>query len=216
MTPAVFLAALAVRIGEAAGSGILRVGIDGVDGAGKTTLAERLGQVLEGSGNKVIHCSIDGFHNPRAVRYARGRDSAEGFYRDSFDVAAFKRELLDPLSPRGSGRFRRAVFDHRTDQPVVSTYETAGRSAILLVDGIFLQRPELRAYWDISIFLDVPFEQSHSRMSKRDGSDPSPFALSNRRYLGGQGIYLAECGPKARASILVDYADLDNPRIVRG
>lgn len=216
MTPAVFLAALAVRIGEAAGPGILRVGIDGVDGAGKTTLADRLGQVLEAAGHKVIRSSIDGFHNPRAVRYARGRDSAEGFYRDSFDVAAFKRELLDPLSPRGSGRFRRTVFDHRTDQPVVSTYETAGRAAILLVDGIFLHRPELRSYWDLSLFLDVPFEQSYSRMSKRDGSDPSPYALANRRYLGGQGIYFAECDPKARANILVDYADLENPRIVRG
>jgi uridine kinase len=53
-------------------------------------------------------------------------------------------------------------------------------------------------------------------MAKRDGSDPSPFALSNRRYLEGQGIYFAECDPKARPSILVDYADLDNPRIVRG
>ena len=216
MTPAAFLAVLAARIGEAAGAGILRVAIDGVDGAGKTTLADRLGQVLEAGGHRIIRSSIDGFHNPRAVRYVRGKDSPEGFYRDSFDVAALKRELLDPLGPRGSGRFRRAVFDHRTDQPVDTPYEVAGRSGILLVDGIFLHRPELRTYWDVSIFLDVPFEQSYRRMASRDGSDPSPFAMANRRYLGGQGIYLAESDPKACAGILVDYADLENPRIVRG
>jgi uridine kinase len=216
MTPAALLAALAVRIGDRAGSGVLRVGIDGIDGAGKTTLADRLGQVLEAAGHAVIRSSIDGFHNPRAVRYARGRDSAEGFYRDSFNLAAFKGELLDPLSPGGNGRFRRAVYDHRTDSAVDSPQEAAGRSGVLLVDGIFLHRPELRSYWDQSVFLDVPFEQSYRRMAKRDGSDPSPFALSNRRYLEGQGIYFAECKPQKLASILVDYADLENPRIVRG
>ena len=78
MTPAAFLAALAVRIGEAAGPGILRVGIDGVDGAGKTTLADRLGQVLEAAGHKIIRSSIDGFHNPRAIRYVRGKTRRRG------------------------------------------------------------------------------------------------------------------------------------------
>lgn len=216
MTPAAFLAALAVRTSGDAGQGIFRVGIDGVDGAGKTTLADRLGQVLEAAGHRVIRASIDGFHNPRAVRYARGRESGEGFYRDSFNLDAFRRELLDPMGPRGSGRFRRAVFDHRTDQPVDAPVEAAGKSGILLVDGIFLQRPELRASWDLVVFLDTPFEQSYRRMAQRDGSDPSPYAPANRRYLEGQGFYFAECDPKGRADILVDYADLENPRIVRG
>lgn len=216
MTPAAFLAALAVRIGDRLGPGILKVAIDGVDGAGKTSLADRLGQVLEAQGMRVMRASIDGFHNPRAIRHARGKDDPEGFFRDSYDLAALRRELLDPIGPRGSGVIRRAVFDWRTDAGVDTPREMAGRSGVLLFDGIFLHRPELRAYWDVSIFLDVPFEQSYRRMAARDGSDPSPFAPSNRRYLGGQGLYFTECDPKGRADILVDYADLSAPRIVRG
>ncbi|HEY9010107.1 MAG TPA: uridine kinase, partial [Devosia sp.] len=168
MTPAGFLAALADRIVERHIQSILRVGVDGVDGAGKTSLADKLAAVLEARGKHVIRASIDGFHNPRSVRYAKGKDSPEGFYRDSFDLAAFRRELLDPLGPGGSGRHRRVHFDHRTDSAVASPIEHADRSAVLLVDGIFLHRPELRSCWDLSIFLDVPFAESYRRMAVRD------------------------------------------------
>lgn len=216
MSPAGFLAALADRIAGRLGFGILKVGIDGVDGAGKTTLADRLAEVLEARGTRVIRASIDGFHNPRAVRYVRGKDSPEGFFRDSYDLVALRRELLDPLGPRGSGRFRRAVFDHRTDRAIDLPYESAGRSGVLVLDGIFLHRPELRPHWDVSVFLDMPFAESYRRMALRDGSDPDPLAPSNRRYRDGQQLYFAECRPQKSADILVDYADLDAPRIVRG
>lgn len=216
MTPAGFLAALADRVAGRLGPGILRVGIDGVDGAGKTTLADRLAEVLEARGTRVIRASIDGFHNPRAVRYARGKTSPEGFYTDSFNLAALKHDLLDPLGPRGSGRVRRAVFDHRTDQAIDAPYESAGRSGVLLFDGIFLHRPELRSYWDLSIFLDVPFAQSYARMAVRDGSDPDPEAPTNRRYFLGQSFYLKTVGPQKLAHIVVDYADTAQPRIIRG
>jgi uridine kinase len=40
---------------------------------------------------------------------------------------------------------------------VVAPEEYADADAILLFDGIFLHRPELRPYWDFSIFLAVNF-----------------------------------------------------------
>jgi uridine kinase len=63
----------------------VRVGIDGVDGVGKTTLANELVDPLRQRGLPVIRASIDGFHHPRTVRYRRGRSSPEGYYRDSFN-----------------------------------------------------------------------------------------------------------------------------------
>lgn len=218
MTPAALLAALAVRIREKAvlEPTTYRVGIDGVDGAGKTTFADRLGQVLTAIGMPVILASIDRFHHPRAIRYAKGQDSPEGFFVDSFDLAALKRELLDPLAPGGSGVFRRAVFDHRRDQPVMAPAETAPPGAVLLFEGIFLHRPELRGSFDLTVFLDVPFAQSYRRMAERDGCDPDPQHPANRRYFLGQQLYLSSCEPQSRAGILIDYADFDNPSIVRG
>src|SRR5262245_7815760 len=127
---------------------VLRVGIDGVDGAGKTTFADELAAVLAPSGRSLVRAGVDGFHHPRAVRYRRGRESPEGFFRDSYDYGALVESLLGPLSPGGSGRFRRAVFDVDADRASGTPEERAAHDAILLFDGIFLHRPELRPYWD--------------------------------------------------------------------
>ena len=56
-------------------------------------------------GRPVIRSSIDSFHNPSEFRYRRGRTSPEGFYLDSYDYAALRMHLLDPLGPGGSGIF---------------------------------------------------------------------------------------------------------------
>src|SRR5262245_13604907 len=98
----------------------VRVAIDGVDAAGKTTLADELAELLVEHGRPVIRASIDGFHRPRADRYRQGANSPEGYYADSFDYDALRSALLQPLGPQGSRRFRRAVFDYRTDTPIMT------------------------------------------------------------------------------------------------
>ena len=47
---------------------VVRVGIDGVDGAGKSMFGDELTLVLTMAGRSVIRASVDGFHNPRAIR----------------------------------------------------------------------------------------------------------------------------------------------------
>lgn len=193
---------------------ILRVGIDGVDGAGKTTLGNALAGALRAAAVPVVRASADAFHHPRAVRYRRGRDSPEGFFRDSYDYAALRRSLLDPLSPGGSRRFRTAVFDHRSDRRVDAAEERAEARSVLIVDGIFLHRPELRPYWDFSVFLDVRFEVSIPRGAQRGEGSADPFALGNRRYVEGQRLYIQECNPKAHATVVVGYDDPAAPCIL--
>ena len=177
----------------------IRVAIDGVDGAGKTMLADALAPQVAARGRAVIRASVDDFHNPRAIRYARGRHSPDGFFLDSYDYAAFRRLLLDPLGPEGSGRYIAKHFDHRTDAPVAPFEQQAPPSAALIVDGIFLHRPELRACWDLSIFLQVTTAVSLARNAARDGiaGPPDPDTPANRRYVGGQQRYIAECDPAA-------------------
>ena len=91
---------------------------------------------------------------------------------------------------------------------------SAPRDAVLIVDGIFLHRPELRDLWDWSVWLDVPYEVAYARMALRDGCDPDPDAPSNARYRQGQELYLDEADPRAAASAIVDNADLAHPRRV--
>lgn len=202
------------RIGDLAGDRPVLVGIDGVDGAGKTVFADELAGVLRSRQVSVVRASVDGFHNPQTVRYRRGRSSPEGFFLDSYDYHSLRELLLDPLGPRGSRQIVRAVYDVATEEPVPAELETVADGAVLVFDGIFLHRPELRDYWDLSVFLDVGFEVSIPRGAARGYGDPDPAAASNRRYVEGQQIYLARCQPHRHATIVIDNNQLDAPTVL--
>jgi len=122
----------------------VHIAIDGLDAAAKTPLADELAIAITTLGRSVIRASIDGFHNPSAVRRRRGPDSPEGYHRDSFNYAGLFEAVLRPLGPGGSGRFRRAIFDFRSDRPVDAPVTYAPPDSILLFDGVFLLRHELR------------------------------------------------------------------------
>ncbi|WP_312012074.1 uridine kinase [Bradyrhizobium sp. AUGA SZCCT0182] len=196
---------------------IIRVAIDGVDGAGKTTLADALAPLVAAQGRPTIRASVDDFHHPRSVRYARGRYSPDGFFLDSYDYDSFRTLLLDPLSPGSSGRYVARRFDLDNDRPFGPVTQQAPPTAALIVDGIFLHRPELRACWDLSIFLKVDFNVSVPRGARRgpDFGTPDPAAPPNQRYVGGQQRYLRECAPEEHADIVIGYNDLREPRILK-
>lgn len=183
-------------------SGRTLVAMDGVDGSGKTTFADELAPIIEQSGRQVIRSSVDGFHNPRAVRYNRGKCDPHGFFFDSYNYGDLRQFLLDPFKC-GADTVDTARFDHRVDNAVKVT-KSVSSSAVLLLDGIFLHREELRNCWDFSIFLDVPFAVSCSRMAIRDQCNPDPLSPENHRYYEGQNIYLRTCTPALRASIVID------------
>src|SRR6187431_761684 len=172
------------------------LGVDGVDGAGKTVFADGLADVFAEGGSTVFRSSIDGFHRPRSERYARGRRDPEGFYLDSYDYPTFRRVLIDPFregwQTAATTGFQLEAFDLARDSRVGSAWVTAPRDAVLIVDGIFLHRRELRDLWDWSVWLDVSFEVAFARMALRDGCDADPDAPSNARYRQGQELYLNE------------------------
>lgn len=195
----------------------LRVAVDGIDAAGKTTLADDLVAPLEALGRPVIRATLDGFHRPRTDRYRRGPNSPEGYYHDSFDTAALLSHLLIPLRPSGDRRYRRRAFDYRVDAPVAAPVEVAAPDAVLLLDGVFLLRPELYAHWDTRIYVAISFEEMIRRARARDadalGGAEAAEVRYRARYLPGQRLYLAEAHPRDRADVVVDNDDPAHPRL---
>jgi uridine kinase len=201
---------------EIRAGGYCRVAVDGVDGAGKTVLADDLAAELRRCGVPVVRVTADGYHNPQEIRYRRGRDDPEGFYRDSYDYERLFTLVVEPLSPGGSGLYVPAVYDVNQERPLAPRTARAPEGAVLIVDGIFLHRDETVGWWDYSIWLDVPFEVSIPRGAARGFGNPDPAHPSNRRYVEGQRIYMRECDPANRAAVVIDYADLEAPALRPG
>jgi uridine kinase len=201
------LARLSTAIDGLRRSHTVRVAIDGIDGAGKTTLADDLVAPLRARGRPVIRASIDSFLRPRADRYRRGTESPEGYYLDSHDLGAVREALLVPLGPGGDGRYRTTIWDEHRDVPVGGPVMVADTRSVLLFDGIFSQRPELDSFWEFRIFVDLDFVEAERRAVERAKAAGVAVEAAvdryRKRYLPGQEIYLASVHPRERADVVV-------------
>jgi uridine kinase len=194
-----------------------RVAIDGIDASGKTHLAKELAALLAAQGREVITASLDGFHHPRQIRYRLGSLSPEGYYNDSFEYESLLSELLLPLGPGGNRRCRTRIHDIQTESPVQERYMQVPADAILLVDGIFLLRPELIDIWDFRIFVNIDFDTSLQRAMQRDlrllGSVESVRQRYLERYIPAQRQYLERVNPQTLANVVVDNHLPLNPQM---
>jgi uridine kinase len=206
---------VAALVPAAIGDDCVRVGVDGVDGSGKTVFAGELAAVLRAAGRPVVRIGGDDFHHVKAIRYRRGRSSPDGFWLDSFDYQRLWADVLGPCGPGGSRRHRTVAHDLTSDRVLDPPYQRAGPGTVVVVDGLFLHRAELAGAWELSIFLDVPFAESAQRMARRDGTNPDPDHPSQRRYVDAQRLYFAAATPHTRADVLIDNATIDRPCILR-
>lgn len=227
MPRAALLEQLAGRvIGLRSGDPIL-VGVDGVDGAGKSTLAGELRSAVEACGRPAVHVELDDFQRPRERRNRRGPHSPEGCHEDVFDLEAISALLLEPLR---SGRpFRLRHFDQATQRLHPEEWVSVGEGAVVIVDGGYLFRPELSGRWDLSLFVTVPPELSLRRGVERDlahvlGREPmgekEAAAVRERMeqrwrrgWLPAQRLYQQRVDPVRRVSAVIDNSDVERPGV---
>lgn len=187
------------------------VAIDGAEGSGTAEFADDLAAVYREAGTSTARASMRDFHLPRQRRHPGGRGDAGDYYERSFDYETLRRALIDPFRLGGSTGFQTRAFDARRDAPVVSEWQTGPADMVLVVDGPFLLRPEVRGAWHFSVLLDVPLTDVYARLSSSQGRDPDPEAPSNARYVGGWRRYGTEVEPQYLASAVVDLTDPAHP-----
>jgi uridine kinase len=159
------------------------------------------------SGHAVFRASIDAFQRPRAEREARGEHDPLGYYEDAFDYDQLRRVLIEPFRMAGGAGFTTAAFDRRRDTPLELQWQSGPHDATLIVDGVFVNRPELRGIWNSSIWLDVDREAADERLRDSAGQ-VSP------RFRGAQALYAAQADPRDLATTVVDDTDPQFPRRV--
>ncbi len=88
---------------------------------------------------------------------------------------------------------------------------------MLLFDGVFVLREELREFWDFSIFVDAGFDVTLARALERDlslfGSERAVRERYESRYIPGERLYLERWRPRERADAVVRNDEPANPAL---
>lgn len=189
------VAALSDEILGIYGTGRTIVGVDGSTGAGASDFADALADAMRLGGTKVFRASITDFLKPADRRNSEGNTAPE-YFADAFDYSVFRRILIDPFRASGSTGFVLAAFDAKRGTPIEPRWMTAGKDAVLIVDGVFLQRPELAGLWNYSIWVDAPSTGAASTEVEADS------------------LYIDEFAPRGKAVAIIDNRDPEHPRRV--
>jgi uridine kinase len=135
--------------------------IEGFGGAGKTTLA----RALTACSDNITLVHGDDFYGPEE-RDWRSWTPRQGYER-YFDHQRVESELLRPIKAGRPATFQRYDWKTRT----LDGWITVEPRGIVLVEGVYLLRHELRWYWDFSIYVDAPREVRQARLHARGEND---------------------------------------------
>jgi uridine kinase len=170
----------------------LVVAIDGLGGAGKSTLANGINDAFAGCVS-IIRC--DDFYRPLSGEDF-SRLTPEEAYENYFDWWRLRDEALMLL--REGKRARYQQYDWSTDR-LAEWIEVEPRE-IILIEGVFSTRPELRSLIDVAIFVETPREERIRRMSAR----PQPDTSWMQRWTAAEDCYLTHVAPHRPADLVLE------------
>ena len=108
------------------------------------------------------------------------------------------------------------LLDLASDEEDIRFQEIT-RDTILIVEGVFLFRPEIFRFLHVKLFIEVSFENVLQRVLLRDVATLITEAKIRERYekkyIPGQMLYLNEVAPRSIADAVIDNNNFENPRL---
>lgn len=185
-----FLRTLAAEILHNYGRGRTIIAIDGPDAGGRAAFGDDLAAVFREDELHVFRASLRYFQHSRAEQQRLALDTPDHRYGVGYDYSALRRVLVEPFRMGGSTGFVTEEFDPDRDTWIQPTWQTAPADAILIIDGDYINRPELHGLWLYSVLLEgAPVNDSDLR-------------------------YHADVHPRDVVSAVVDTTDPEAPRRV--
>jgi uridine kinase len=185
------LAEIADEILHNYAAGRTLVAVDGREGSGQAQFADALVAALNEKGTVAARLPMDAFGT-----------HADDAYRDGFDYDDFRRTAVQPF--RGGDAVLPELHD-RVAPPGLP--DPLPADAVLVVDGVFLNRPEISGIWKYSVWLQVPQAETEERLR-----DSGVVAEDIDRASAAQSRYRSHLDPTAKATTLVDNIDPEHPR----
>lgn len=176
------------------------IAIDGLSGAGKTTIVNHLKNMLDNI--LVIH--IDDHIVERKKRYNTGHEQWYEYYQLQWDTVYLEEELYKKLY-QNKDQLHLSFYNKDHDSYVNKTIPLSPYQ-IVIIEGVFLLREEWKNYYDYIIFLDCPKEIRYERVLVRDayiGDKEQIVDKYQNRYWVAEEHYLNKQSPLTIAHCIV-------------
>jgi uridine kinase len=184
--------------------------LSGIDGSGKGFVAAQVAAALAARGLRVASVNVDGWLNLPQVRFS-DVDPAGHFYRHAIRFEELFAQLLLPLCAQRSIVLD-ADFAAETATAYVKRRYAFDDVDVVLVEGVYLLKRELRAHHDVAAWIDCSFATALERALAR-GQEGLPADDTIRAYrtiyFPAQEIHLERDRPKAAASTII----VNDPRL---
>lgn len=165
------------------------IGIDGLSGAGKTTLVNQLESELKEM-FQIVVIHMDDHIVERNRRYNTGYAEWYEYYYLQWEIKELTEKLFKSI--RKDHKITLPYYEKAIDKNINKTISIPPDS-IILIEGIFLQRKEWSTLFDYVIYIECPREIRYERVLKRDqyiGNRQEIIDKYKRRYWLGEKHYL--------------------------
>ncbi|HIA31544.1 MAG TPA: hypothetical protein EYN82_08205 [Candidatus Marinimicrobia bacterium] len=168
------------------------VGINGIDCSGKTTFSKSVSKYFTHHKIENDHLDIDNFNNP-----AIENETYKAFVSGSWDE-----ENLN--------RYYELIINYSDVIRAVS--ESKKKYSIVILEGIFIYKPQLVDLFDLKIYLDVDISLGRKRFAKRWSlkRDKRPFDIYDEIWMLSHIRYESEVHPKRISDLVIDIDNDEN------
>ena len=180
------------------------IGIDGLGGAGKSTLAGNLFEELKQTHHTIVF-HIDDFITDRSTRYNDDYPEWKCYYDLQWRYDYFVNDVIRKIADPSCDHIEAELYDKEKDSYYKETY-TVKDPTIIIIEGVFLQRKELQNIYDYMIYIDIPEEIRLSRVLGRDtyiGNDTQITEKYVNRYFPAEDYYIETFQPVERADYVI-------------
>lgn len=172
----------------------LFVAIDGGAGAGKSMLARGICDRLE----SLSILRTDDFFRP-LNEHPTAPMAAEKLYELYFPWQRMRDEALIPLRRGETAKYQR--YDWSTDH--LLDWVSVEPAEIVLVEGVYSGRPELRPMLDAIVFVEAPRAERLRRVLARD-PDPRDWLT---HWMSAEDWYFEKIRPQDTADLILSSAE---------